>query len=83
MTDIECARCGRTAAPPTDVTWGGALGDAIRTRVCAACYAEWESLSVRLVNEYRLSMANREHYALFVTQMKSFLGLEKSPSGGE
>jgi len=81
MAEITCKRCGRTAEPPEDTTWGGEIGEAIQNQICKECWAEWEDLSVKIVNEYRLSMANREHYAMFVQQLKIFLGLESDPSG--
>lgn len=79
MPTITCKRCGETAAPPEKVTWGGEIGERIKTSICAACWSEWEALSVKIVNEYRLSMANPEHYRLFVEQLKAFLGMEGTP----
>ena len=64
-----------------DVTWGGEIGDAIRTTICATCWREWEDMSVKVVNEYRLSMANPEHYRLFVDQLKQFLGMKTEGTG--
>ena len=79
MTQIVCRRCKREAEPPEEVTWGGEIGEAIKTSICRDCWAEWEDLSVKIVNEYRLSMANREHYALFTQQLRNFLGLDEAP----
>ncbi len=82
---ITCRRCGNAGTPPpaSTVTWGGELGSVITREICSTCWAEWQDVSVKIVNEYRLSMANREHYALFVSQLRMFLGLEdpgSSPS---
>ena len=79
--EITCKRCGKPGLPPTDVTWGGEIGDVIRTTICQTCWREWEEMSVKVVNEYRLSMANPEHYRLFVDQLKSFLGMETEGDG--
>ena len=75
MAEITCKRCGKPGEPPTDVTWGGEIGEAIQKTICATCWAEWEDMSVKIVNEYRLSMANPEHYRMFVDQLKQFVGL--------
>jgi len=83
MADITCRRCGRQGPPPEKITWGGEIGDAIRTSVCASCWEEWQALSVKLVNEYRLSMANPEHYALYVNQLKIFLGLAEGEQASD
>jgi Fe-S cluster biosynthesis and repair protein YggX len=59
--------------------WTGAIGEAIRTRICASCWEAWEAFSVKLVNEYGLSMGNREHYETYVKHLKEFLELETPP----
>ena len=79
---ITCRRCGNPGTPPAPekVTWGGELGDVITRELCTSCWDEWQDMSVKIVNEYRLSMANREHYALFVHQLRMFLGLAEPGS---
>lgn len=76
LAEITCARCKKTGEPPTDVTWGGDIGEAITTRICASCWEAWEAFSVKLVNEYGLSMGNREHYETYVKHLREFLELD-------
>jgi Fe-S cluster biosynthesis and repair protein YggX len=76
MAIVTCRCCGQEGEAPSNVLWGGALGETIRSEVCAPCWGAWEEMSVKIVNEYRLSMSNPEHYKLLVEQLKSFLRLE-------
>ena len=77
MSDtIVCSRCGKTAAPPARIPWGGSLGDEIRTRVCAACWAEWEEAEVKVINELRLNFMDPEAQTTLTRQLREFLLLD-------
>jgi len=75
-TTVVCARCGRTAPPPVSVTWGGKLGQEIRTRVCADCWAEWEKAEVMVINELRLDFMDPSSQDTLARQLRQFLVLD-------
>lgn len=76
--EITCARCGKTAAPPTDVPYGGELGDEIRRSACAACWAEWLEAEVKVINELRLNFMDPKSQDILVEHLRDFLKLEGS-----
>ncbi len=73
---IECARCSKTAPPPDEVSYGGALGEEIRSRTCAACWAEWLEEEVRVINELRLNFMDPKSQDVLVEKMREFLKLD-------
>jgi Fe-S cluster biosynthesis and repair protein YggX len=76
LSTMTCRVCGQPGETPPEVAWGGSLGEVIRNEVCLSCWAAWEDMSVKIVNEYRLSMSNSEHYKLLVDQLRNYLKLE-------
>lgn len=77
-THVECARCGKTSAAATDVTYGGALGEEIRARVCAACWHEWLEAEVKVINELRLNFMDPASQDVLVRHLREFLALDGS-----
>lgn len=73
---VTCSRCGKTAAPPAQVPYGGALGEEIRTRVCADCWAEWEENEVKVINELRLNFMAPESQDILTRHLREFLLLD-------
>lgn len=76
MAEVECARCGKTAAPPASVPYGGELGDEIRARVCAACWSEWLEEEVRVINELRLNFVDPESLDVLIRHLRKYLSLD-------
>jgi Fe-S cluster biosynthesis and repair protein YggX len=54
----------------------GEVGELVRSRSCPQCWKEWLGAQVMLINEYRLSPVNPEHYEFLVKEMKNFLKLQ-------
>ena len=52
-----------------------ALGKEIVEGICDPCYQEWIKMSVKLVNEMRLDTTDPGGQAIWLEQMKSFLGV--------
>ena len=75
-TKIECARCQRTAPAASGVTWGGKLGEEIRRRVCADCWAEWQDAEVMVINELRLNFMDPESQDVLARSLREFLKLD-------
>ena len=43
--------------------------------VCAVCWQEWKGMQVKLINEYRLSPLEPQHFEWLMGQMRTFLNL--------
>ncbi len=73
---VECARCSRQATGASGVFYGGALGEAIRTRTCADCWAEWQEAEVMVINELRLNFMDPKSQDVLAEQLRQFLMLD-------
>ncbi len=73
---VECARCSRQAPGATGVFYGGALGEAIRARTCADCWAEWQEAEVMVINELRLNFMDPKSQDVLAEQLRQFLMLD-------
>ena len=74
---VHCSRLGEDlpglAKPPFD----GELGREIHERVSAQAWAEWQDgMMIKIINEYRLNLAEPEQYEMLLTQMRAFLRLD-------
>jgi Fe-S cluster biosynthesis and repair protein YggX len=78
MADVQCSRCGSTAAALTATPLPGQLGQTVLTQTCAACWQEWVAAQVILMNEKRLTPGDPEHYAILVREMRTFLSLQET-----
>ena len=78
---VECARCGRTAAAATGVFYGGEVGERIRARTCADCWAEWQQAEVMVINELQLNFMDPRSQDILVQHMREFLGLDPAGDG--
>jgi Fe-S cluster biosynthesis and repair protein YggX len=77
MTEVDCRRCGSRAPGLERAPLPGTLGQQVLGQVCAGCWKDWMDTQVKLMNENRLSPAEPEHYALLVSEMRSFLSLRE------
>ncbi len=75
---ITCLRCGRTGEPPSParVAFLGPLKQRASEGICVDCWAEWEGVEVKVINEYRLNFMDPEHRAVLRKACSDFLGLE-------
>ena len=79
---VDCVRCGETAPGATGVTWGGALGDEIRAKVCGDCWSEWQAAEVMVINELRLNFMDPEAQDVLARQLREFLMLGGGDAAG-
>ncbi len=75
MADVACVRCGASRAGLERPPMPGDLGQRLQRQVCAPCWQEWKSVQVRIINEYRLSPIDPQHFKFLMDQMTTFLGL--------
>ena len=46
--------------------------------VCNECFLEWENdIQMKVMNEFKLDLSNKEHRDLMFKKMKEFLNLEQ------
>jgi Fe-S cluster biosynthesis and repair protein YggX len=73
---IRCVRCHETAPAASNASWGGALGDEIRAKVCQSCWAEWQEAEVMVINELRLNFMEPGAQETLIQHMREFLMLD-------
>ncbi len=78
---VDCVRCGRTAPGATGVFYGGTLGEEIRSKVCADCWAGWQEAEVMVINELRLNFMDPKSQEILAQQLRQFLMLEAGGAG--
>jgi Fe-S cluster biosynthesis and repair protein YggX len=76
-----CARCGESKPALARPPFGGPLGEEIRARVCAPCWAEWRRVEVMVINELRLNFMEPSSQEILAAEMRRFLGLDGAPGG--
>lgn len=74
--EIQCARCGKTAAAVASVPYGGPLGDEIQGKTCADCWREWEAAEVMVINELRLNFMDPKSLEILTKHLREFLALD-------
>jgi len=74
--EFGCRRCG-SGGPQIDFPpYPGELGQRLRQTICDSCWQEWKTMSVKVINEYRLSLIDPEAQKTLRNYMKEFLGLD-------
>ena len=75
MAAITCTRCSQSKEPMDRPPFRGPLGQRIHEMICGACWAEWQGMQTRIINEHRLSMGDPHAQQMLDEQMKKFLNL--------
>jgi len=76
---VHCAKLKREALGLEKPPFSGELGEQIFQNVSAEAWQMWQGdMMIKIINEYRLNMADPEQYNLLLDQMRSFLGLAKT-----
>lgn len=81
MAELKCIRCQRQAAEIEGTPYPGALGEEIRAKICADCWAEWQHAEVMVINELRLNFMDPRSQDVLIKHMREFLFLDGPPSG--
>jgi len=84
MTDPDskfvCNKCGQGAEggrapfatlPATNDYW-----KRISAVACGPCWEEWKEMEVKVINEYRLNLLEREHRQMLKKFMHDFLNID-------
>jgi len=81
MADVTCIRCEETREEIEGTPYGGRIGQTLKEKVCNVCWQEWYEQSIKIINEYRISLRDQKGRDFLATQMKIFLKLEPAPEG--
>lgn len=77
MSDtVDCSRCGESRERLDSPPLPGELGVEVQEKVCALCWAEWESAEVMVINELRLNFMDPRSQEILDRHMREFLGLD-------
>ncbi len=82
MAEVDCMRCGKRGAAIEGVPYGGKIGAMLKEKVCDPCWKEWYEHSIKLINEYRISLKNAEGREFLASQMKIFFKIEGGAETG-
>ena len=75
---VLCSKFKRELPGLEKPPFGGAIGKLIYERVSAEAWDQWsKDMQIKVLNEYRLNMADPKDYQVLVDQMMRFLGLEE------
>ena len=75
---VHCVKLGKDAPGLEDLPFDDDLGRQIYENVSAEAWSLWKNdMMIKVINEYRLNLAEAEHYNTLIEQMRSFLGLSE------
>ena len=76
---VNCKKLGREAAGLEAPPFAGPLGEQIFNNISAAAWLDWkDNMMIKIINEYRLNLADPEQYEALLKQMRAFLNLDSS-----
>lgn len=76
---IFCSKFKQELPALVRAPFSGDLGMQVLNNVSERAWRMWsEDMMIKVINEYRLNLADASDYARLMDQMKVFLGLEES-----
>ena len=81
MRQIFCKKLNKEA-PGLDVPpFSGELGKEIYDNVSREAWNDWrENMMIKIINEYRLNLAEPDQYEVLLQQMRAYLNLDSGKS---
>lgn len=83
MSDFTCHRCAANpplasgeSTPMSNPPFSTDYWKKIQSVTCDPCWAAWKDMEVKIINEYRLNLLEREHRKMLKQHMHDFLDLE-------
>ena len=74
---VFCKRLKKEAEGLEKAPLYGALGKEIFENSSAEAWNEWEEMQLKIVNEYHLDLAEKEHRETLRKQLRVFLGFDE------
>lgn len=76
---VKCVKYNEELPSLEKAPFDGELGQEIFEKVSAKAWQEWQGdMMIKVINEYRLNLADAEQYNVLLEQMKAFLGLSNA-----
>jgi len=75
VAEVQCVKCGKPGEPITDPLYLGRLEAEVKSKVCTACWRQWEGMRVMVINEYQVNLGEESGRELVKKQMRAFLNL--------
>lgn len=74
---VFCAKLKKDLPGLEKPPFSGELGQMIFERVSADAWKEWtDDMMIKIINEYRLNLADAKQYDVLMKQLKAFLNLD-------
>ncbi|MCL4135822.1 UNVERIFIED_CONTAM: hypothetical protein GTU68_014971 [Idotea baltica] len=81
---IHCCKLGKELPGLDKPPFSDDLGEQIYQKVSKEAWLQWQDdMMIKIINEYRLNLADSEQYTVLIDQMKAFLNLEGKESALE
>jgi Fe-S cluster biosynthesis and repair protein YggX len=74
--NVFCKKLEREAEGLEEPPMRGKLGREIFENVSREAWLEWEEMQLKIVNEYHLDLAEKEHRQTLQKQLRAFLNLD-------
>ncbi|MCC6953777.1 MAG: oxidative damage protection protein [Deltaproteobacteria bacterium] len=73
---VHCSKLGQQSPGLTRPPFTGPIGQKIFENVSAQAWSMWaDDMMIKIINEYRLNLAEKSDYDKLITQMCAFLNL--------
>lgn len=74
---VHCVKLGREARGLDTPPFDDALGREIFEKVSAEAWSVWQNdMMIKIINEYRLNLAEQADFEMLLKQMRLFLNLD-------
>lgn len=75
---VNCSKLQQELPGLEKPPFGGEVGQKIFENVSQQAWDMWnKDMQIKVINEYRLNMGNKEHYQMLMQQMMAFLNLSE------
>ena len=79
-TTVKCSRCGQEREALAQAPYPGELGRQLTENACAVCWAEWQDMEVKVINELRLNFMDPRSMEVLAQHIRDFFFLP-APGG--
>ena len=74
---VSCKKLGKELPGLEKAPFEGELGQEIFDNISQEAWTLWnDDMMIKVINEYRLNLADQEHHNVLIKQMRAFLGLD-------
>ena len=73
---VQCKKLKKLLPGLEKPPFPGELGKQIFDQISREAWSMWQEMQIKIINEYRLNMANQRDYEVLIDQMLMFLELK-------